>query len=112
MNIGERIKNRRIELELSQTDLAQRMGLKNRASVCRDEKSTGEQMTRKTLKAYAEALHCSPLFLMGLTDNPASDAALVLSDDEKQLIIEYRKAPEHDRQMIRRLLAYYEGINK
>ncbi len=37
--------------------------------------------------------------------------AFQLTDDEKKIIIEYRKAPKHDRDMIRRILSYYEGLN-
>lgn len=112
LNVGERIKARRLELGITQEELARRMGLTNRATVCHAERDTGEQMTSKTLANYARALHCSPVYLMGLTDDPEPLNEFYLTDEEQKLIIEYRKAPEHDRQMIRRLLAYYEGLNK
>lgn len=112
MNVGQRIKARRLELGLSQDELARRMGLSSRSAVCQAERARGEQMTSKTLLMYARALNCRPSYLMGLTDEIEPEADLVLTDEERQIINEYRKAPEHDRQMIRRILAYYEGLNK
>lgn len=111
LTVGERIKARRLDLGLSQEDLARRMGLKNRATVCHAERDTGEQMTSKTLENYARALHCSPVYLMGMTDDPEPLTEFYLTDEEQTLIVNYRKAPERDRQMIRRMLAYYEGLN-
>ena len=67
MTIGERIKNRRIELGLTQTELAVRMGKKSRVSVCTVEKDK-EDLTTTRIRAYAEALECSPAYLMGWED--------------------------------------------
>ena len=64
MTIGERIKQRRIELGLSQEELAKRLGNKSRASVCTVEKDK-EDMTTDRVRKYAEALECTPAYLMG-----------------------------------------------
>lgn len=83
MTIGERIKERREELELSQEDLAKRLGLRGRSSVSKAEKS-GDAMTTKTINAYANALRCSPAYLLGfeeeLTEENANFSVDILED--------------------------------
>lgn len=64
MTTGERIKQRRIELGLTQLELAQRLGNKSRASVCTVENDK-EDLTTSRIRQYAEALECSPAYLMG-----------------------------------------------
>lgn len=67
MTIGERIKHRRIELGLSQEDLAKRLGNKSRASVCTVEKDK-EDLTTDRIRKYAKALETTPAYLMGWDD--------------------------------------------
>ena len=67
MTTGERIKQRRIELGLTQLELAQRLGNKSRASVCTVEKDK-EDLTTTRIQQYAKALECSPAYLMGWED--------------------------------------------
>lgn len=64
MTIGQRIKARRLELGLTQEDLAKRLGNKSRASVCTVEKDK-EDLTTTRIRQYAEALSCTPAYLMG-----------------------------------------------
>lgn len=64
MTVGDRIKQRREELNLSQEELAHMLGLKGRSSVSKAEKS-GDTMTSTLIKAYADALQCSPAYLLG-----------------------------------------------
>lgn len=67
MTIGDRIKQRREELNLSQEELAHKLGLRGRSSVSKVEK-TGDRMTSTLIKAYADALECTPAYLMGFED--------------------------------------------
>ena len=67
MTIGQRIRERRKALDLSQEELAHRLGNKSRASVCTVEKDK-EDLTTTRVKQYAEALDCSPAYLMGWED--------------------------------------------
>lgn len=62
--IGQRIRERRKELGLSQEELARRLGNKSRASVCTVEKDK-EDLTTTRIRQYAEALDCTPAYLMG-----------------------------------------------
>ena len=64
MTTGERIRKRREELGLTQTDLALRMGYKSRAAICNVEKDK-EDLTTTRIRKFAEALETTPAYLMG-----------------------------------------------
>lgn len=96
MTIGERIKQRRLELGLSQEELAKRLGNKSRASVCTVEKDR-EDLTTDRIRKYAEALETTPSFLMGWEDEP--------DDSELKNIYEmYQKASPEVRSAVETLL--------
>ena len=96
MTIGERIKQRRLELGLSQEELAKRLGNKSRASVCTVEKDR-EDLTTDRIRKYAEALETTPSYLMGWEDEP--------DDSELKNIYEmYQKASPEVRSAVETLL--------
>ena len=64
MTTADRIKNRRIELGLTQTEVAKRMGYKTKAAVSKVE-CQGDNVTLKSVEKFALALNCTPAFLMG-----------------------------------------------
>lgn len=106
MTIGERIKQRRIELGLSQEELAKRLGNKSRASVCTVEKDK-EDMTTDRVRKYAKALECSPAYLMGWEEKPTTIkkiSDITLSPEEEEIIYAYRKADEVDKNSVRKIL--------
>jgi len=70
MTVGTRIKLRRKELGLSQTELADRMGLKNKSSICRVEKDLEPNLTSDRLMRFSDALYTTPVYLMGMTNDP------------------------------------------
>lgn len=63
MTIGERIRNRRIELGMSQEDLAIRAGYKSKTSVNKIELMRDVPLNR--VRPIAEALECTPEYLLG-----------------------------------------------
>ena len=69
MTVGERIKKRRIELGLTQSELAERMGYSSRAAICTVEKNK-EDLTTARIRKYADALETTPAYLMGWTASP------------------------------------------
>lgn len=69
MTIADRIKNRREELGLTQTDLAHKIGLKGKSSIAEIE-SRENRITLKTISKIAEALDCTETYLMGYIDTP------------------------------------------
>lgn len=64
MNIGNRIKQRRLELALTVDDLADLIG-KSRATIYRYENGDIENMPTTILEPLASALHTTPAYLMG-----------------------------------------------
>lgn len=64
MTIGERIKNRRIELGMTQAELAAKLGYTSRTSICSIEKGK-EDLTTNRVNRIAEALETTPANLMG-----------------------------------------------
>ena len=64
MTVGDRIRSAREKLGVSQEELAKRLKLKDKSSVCKIEKA-GDNISTKSIKKYADALGVSPSFLMG-----------------------------------------------
>lgn len=64
MNIGDRIKHRRLELRMSGEELAKRLG-KNRSTVFRYENGEIENLPLDVLEPIAKALQTTPQYLMG-----------------------------------------------
>ena len=70
--IAERIRNRRLELGMSQDELARLMGYKSRSSIYKIEAS-GQDLPRKKIVKLAEALHTTPEYIMGWEEKPKDE---------------------------------------
>lgn len=66
--LGLRIKNKRIELGISQEELATRMGLRSKSTICKIERGE-DNLTADSVKKYAKALGVSPDYLIGNEDS-------------------------------------------
>lgn len=64
MKIGERIKLKRQELNMSQEELANKLGYKSRSSINKIEKD-GRELPQSKIKAIADALNTTPSYIMG-----------------------------------------------
>ena len=64
MTIADRIREKRISLDLSQTELAKRAGYTDRTTISKLE-HMGNDITMKQVKRVAEALGVSSAYLMG-----------------------------------------------
>ena len=69
MDIGNRIKQRRIDLDISAEELADMIG-KSRATIYRYENGDIENLPTTILEPLAEALNTTPAYLMGWEDEP------------------------------------------
>ncbi len=65
--IGKRIRIKRKELGLSQEELAFRLGLRSKSTICKIEKGE-DNLTTDSIMKYAEALGCSVQYLIGRDD--------------------------------------------
>lgn len=93
MKIGDRIKYRREQLEMSQDELARRLGYKSRSSINKIEKdASGLPQTK--IAAIANALQTTPAYIMGWEETQKKNDALtdivvrMRSDDKFLSIIE------------------------
>lgn len=69
MDIGNRIKQRRIDLDISADELAEMVG-KSRATIYRYENGDIENLPTTILEPLAVALSTTPAYLMGWNDDP------------------------------------------
>lgn len=68
MSIGERIKNRRLDLGMTQSELARKVGYTSRSTINKIEKD-GHGMSQDKIVAIAKALNTTPSYLMGWEDD-------------------------------------------
>ena len=69
MDIGDRIRERRKALGLTQSELAKRLGLTSKAAISTVENNK-EDMTTERIRKYADALDTTPQYLMGWIKDP------------------------------------------
>jgi transcriptional regulator with XRE-family HTH domain len=81
MNIGDRIKMRREELDMSQSELARRVGYTSRSTITKIERD-GNGISQDKIVAIAKALKTTPSYLMGWTD----DGLFINENGEAQLV--------------------------
>ena len=115
MTVGQKIKQRRLELEWSQRDLAERMGYKNHSVVARAE-SGKIDLPQSRLLQFAEVLGVTPGYLMGWEEAPEEMGALaatVLRDPSLlQLVKNFTLLDEDDRSMVSALVASLSAKKK
>lgn len=65
LGIGQRIRNKRIENNLTQEELAHKMGYTSKASISKVESGAEDNLSMDRVRKFADALGCSPAYLMG-----------------------------------------------
>lgn len=83
MTLAERVIARRKELNMTQEELAHRMGLKSRSSISKIE--SGRPAEPKTYERLSQALDVSVAYLMGVDESPEAKAtfeATILQDED------------------------------
>jgi transcriptional regulator with XRE-family HTH domain len=79
MEVGERIKQRREELKMTQDELAQKVGYTSRSSVAKVE-ANANGMVQSKLVAFANALQTTPAYLLGWDDENAEKKNDAITD--------------------------------
>lgn len=108
MDVGNRIKQRRIELGLSQEDLAKKVGYKSRSSINKIEISRDLPLTK--VQKVALALECSPTYLLGWEDEnilemAKNDVLLTeLTDKQKEYALKLAELPIDKQEFIFELI--------
>ena len=113
MTIGQRIKQKRIEMKLSADELAKRLG-KNRATVYRYENGDIENLPIDILEPIAQALNTTPAYLMGWQqikkeNDVQTDIVSRLFDDEifKGIVEDLNKLDDTQLLSIRQMLTAF-----
>ena len=98
MTTGERIRERRKELQLTHEQLAKKVGVQ-KAAVNKWEKGIVVNIKRDMIAKLCTCLDCSPSWLLGWEDEDAHAAAVreaedllsQLSDDQLQIVLSLLK---------------------
>ena len=112
MTVGERIKQRRLELNLSQEELALKVGYKSRSSINKIE--LARDLPLRKVEVMAKALDTTPGYLMGWEPSPQANKDLkneswgdrerALNEYAKKLFELYKKADPQIQQAVDLLL--------
>ena len=111
MKIGDRIKYRREELEMSQDELARRLGYKSRSSINKIERdASGLPQTK--IAAIAKALRTTPAYIMGWEDGiktfPEETASLhvemIMDEDLNEIYEEFRSLNDMQKKIVKDLI--------
>lgn len=89
MKIGERIKLRRIELGMTQQELAEKVGYNGKTAISKIE--SGERELRQTkIRPMAEALDTTVEYIMGWEESEPQ-----LDDLDKKIMEAYKALPDN-----------------
>lgn len=104
MTIYERIKSRRIELNMTQEELAIKVGYKSRSSINKIELGLND-ISQSQIVAFANALNTTPAYLMGWESAEISNSQQYteLTPHEQTVITQYRAKP-HLQEAVDKLL--------
>ena len=101
--VGYRILQRRKELDLTQEELARRMGYKSKSTINKIEMGINDIPQSKIMK-FAEVLATTPSFLMGWDDEEDSLEESTLTEGEKMLLDLFRRVPEDKQELVLQMI--------
>lgn len=84
--IGEMIRQRRLELGMTQEELAEKMGYKHKSAINKIELGINDVSQKKIIK-FAEVLGTTASYLMGWTSNPSKKAVFEHFTDSSMHIL-------------------------
>ena len=87
MDIGERIKRRREALNMSQSELARKVGYTSRSTINKIERD-GRGISQDKIVAIAKALDTTPSYLMGWEDAVITEDGIVTDYIADGILIE------------------------
>lgn len=110
MDMSDRIKERRKAMGYTQEELGEKLGLQ-KSAIAKYENGRVENIKRSVIAKMSKVLECSPSYLMGWEDAP-STVSFPISQLEKQIVVEYRKADDISKTMVLRSLGIDTTINE
>lgn len=109
--IGERIKNRRKALNMSQDDLAKKLGYKSRSSINKIERdASGLPQTK--IAAIARALDTTPSYIMGWDEEIKKDPVglaerhfeILMDEDFTDIFEDFKKLTPEGKKMAKKII--------
>lgn len=107
MTVGERIKQAREAKGMSQQELAEKMGYKDRSSISKIEKNKDDDIMLDAVQKIADVLGCSPLYLMGWETEESQNDTQKTSDRIKtyaEFINLYEQLNDSNRELVDNML--------
>lgn len=101
--VGNRIFQRRKELDLTQEELARMMGYKSKSTINKIEMGINDIPQSKIAK-FAEVLATTPSFLMGWDEEDDSPEEPKLTEGEKMLLDLFRRVPEDQQTLVLQMI--------
>lgn len=118
MNVGQRIKQRRKELNITADKLGEALG-KDRSTIYRYEKGDIEKLPLDILEPIAKALHTTPQYLMGWDqvqkkNDVLSDIVLKMNEDMEflSMVETLSKLGFEQRQAVKSVLSAFSTVGK
>ena len=110
-DIGTRIKDRRIELGMSQDELAEKMGYKSRSTIAKIEKGVNDVVQSNIVK-FAEILNTSIAYLMGwdedIEEKPVKMAErhfeMIIDEDLAEIFEEFKTLDDTKKKLVKDLV--------
>ena len=115
LKLYENIKKNRLQLRMSQKELAKRTGYTDRSMITKIEKGRVDLPLSKIL-LFADVLQTTPIELMGLSDDDLMEESTIyhsknsFTPEEIRMLEVYHKSSPETQQIIRLLLAKEQGI--
>lgn len=106
---SKRIKELRLKNGLTQEELADKLGLK-KSAIAKYENGRVENIKRSIIQKMSNIFDCSPAYLMGWDES--TNDTFDLSEFEKQLVVNYRKADALDKAIVRRTLNLDQSLTE
>lgn len=111
LQLYKNIKNRRIELHLTQSDLASKMGYADKSMIAKIEKGLVD-LPQSKIFAFAKVLETTPSELMGWEQTNSfetQNSVKYPTQEQKELNVIYEELPS---QLRKRLFAYSKALQK
>lgn len=99
---SERLRERRLAMGLTLEQVGEVVGI-SRSAVQKYEKKVIKNVYTSTVELFAQALHCTPAYLMCWTDDPIEgmkdeQKGIVLQKGEKEVLEAWREATDSARE--------------
>lgn len=101
--IGKKIAQRRKELNMTQEDLAKKMGYKSKSTINKIELGINDVVQSKVVQ-FAKVLNCSIAYLMDWEEDKEIATDKNLTDGEKLLLELFHKVPDDKKEMLLKMI--------